>query len=58
MVNYEKNNGFYFATYREITVAEKTKVDINLNLNNMSLTRNYHSLLAFQEIIKQNNCYF
>ncbi|MGH2649249.1 MAG: DUF4292 domain-containing protein [Ginsengibacter sp.] len=29
--NYEKNNGFYFATYREITVAEKTKVDINLN---------------------------
>jgi len=28
---YEKNNGFYFATYREITVAEKTKVDINLN---------------------------
>ena len=29
--DYEKNNGFYFATYREITVAEKTKVDINLN---------------------------
>ena len=29
--NYEKNNDFYFATYREITVAEKTKVDINLN---------------------------
>lgn len=29
--SYEKNNGFYFATYREITVAEKTKVDINLN---------------------------
>lgn len=28
---YEKNNGFYFATYREITVAEKTKVDISLN---------------------------
>ncbi|MGH2565039.1 MAG: DUF4292 domain-containing protein [Ginsengibacter sp.] len=28
--NYEKNNQFYFSTYREITVAEKTKVDINL----------------------------
>jgi Domain of unknown function (DUF4292) len=28
---YEKNNGFYFATNRDITVAEKTKVDINLN---------------------------
>lgn len=29
--SYEKNNTFYFATYREITVAEKTKVDISLN---------------------------
>jgi len=29
--SYEKNNGFSFATYREITVAEKTKVDINLS---------------------------
>ena len=28
--NYENNNQFYFSTYREITVAEKTKVDINL----------------------------
>jgi hypothetical protein len=28
--NYEKNIGFSFATYREITVAEKTKVDIRL----------------------------
>ena len=28
--NYEKNNQFSFATYREITVAEKTKVDIRL----------------------------
>ena len=28
--SYEKSNGFYFATYREITVAEKTKVDISL----------------------------
>ena len=28
--NYEKNTGFSFATYREITVAEKTKVDIRL----------------------------
>jgi hypothetical protein len=27
---YEKNNGVSFATYREITVAEKTKVDISL----------------------------
>ena len=27
---YEKNNGVSFATYREITVAEKTKVDITL----------------------------
>jgi len=28
--DYEKNTGFAFPTYREITVAEKTKVDINL----------------------------
>ena len=28
---YEKNNGVSFATYREITVAEKTKVDISLS---------------------------
>ena len=29
--NYENKVGFYFSTSREITVAEKTKVDINLN---------------------------
>jgi hypothetical protein len=29
--SYEKNNGFSFATYREITAAEKTKVDITLS---------------------------
>lgn len=29
--DYEKNDGFYFPTYRDITVAEKTKVDINLS---------------------------
>lgn len=29
--DYEKSNQFYFATYRDITVAEKTKVDINLS---------------------------
>ena len=28
--DYERNNGVSFATYREITVAEKTKVDISL----------------------------
>ena len=28
---YENKTGFYFSTYREITVAEKTKVDITLN---------------------------
>lgn len=28
---YEKNNGVFFATYREITVAEKTKVDVSLS---------------------------
>jgi len=28
--NYEKNSQFSFATYRDITVAEKTKVDIRL----------------------------
>ena len=27
---YEKNNDVFFATYREITVAEKTKVDVTL----------------------------
>ncbi len=29
--DYEKNNGVSFATYREITVAEKTKVDVSLS---------------------------
>lgn len=29
--DYEKTGPFYFPTYREITVAEKTKVDISLN---------------------------
>ncbi len=29
--DYEKDGTFYFPTYREITVAEKTKVDISLN---------------------------
>lgn len=29
--DYENKAGFYFSTYREITVAEKTKVDIILN---------------------------
>lgn len=29
--DYENKLGFYFSTYREITVAEKTKVDIILN---------------------------
>ena len=29
--DYEKNGDFYFATYREITIAEKTKVDISLS---------------------------
>jgi Domain of unknown function (DUF4292) len=28
--NYEKSNQFFFSTYREITVAEKTKVDVSL----------------------------
>jgi Domain of unknown function (DUF4292) len=28
--NYEKHNDVFFATYREITVAEKTKVDVSL----------------------------
>jgi hypothetical protein len=28
---YENKNNFFFSTYREITVAEKTKVDIILN---------------------------
>jgi hypothetical protein len=29
--DYENKAGFFFSTYREITVAEKTKVDITLN---------------------------
>ena len=29
--NYESNLGFNFSTFREITIAEKTKVDILLN---------------------------
>ena len=29
--SYDKSSGVYFATYREITVAEKTKVDISLS---------------------------
>ena len=29
--NYENNAGFYFSTYREITVSEKNRLDIRLN---------------------------
>jgi hypothetical protein len=37
--DYEKNDGFYFATYREITVAEKTKVDISLSFKQYEFNR-------------------
>ena len=37
--SYEKNNGFYFATYREITIAEKTKVEIDLNFKQFDFNK-------------------
>ena len=37
--NYEKNNLYNFATYREITVAEKTKVDIRLTFKQFEFNK-------------------
>ena len=48
--DYEKNNGFYFATGREITVAEKTKVDINLSYKQYEFNKE----LSFRFIIPPN----
>ncbi|MEP7229566.1 MAG: DUF4292 domain-containing protein [Ginsengibacter sp.] len=48
--DYEKNNGVYFATGREITVAEKTKVDINLSYKQYEFNKE----LSFHFVIPQN----
>jgi hypothetical protein len=37
--DYEQYGGFSFATYREITVAEKTKVDINLSFKQFEFNK-------------------
>ncbi len=48
--NYENNNQFYFSTYREITVAEKTKVDINLQFKQYEFNKE----LSFPFAIPRN----
>ena len=48
--DYEKNNGVYFATYREITVAEKTKVDISLSYKQYEFNKE----LSFHFVIPPN----
>lgn len=48
--DYEKNSGVYFATYREITVAEKTKVDISLSYKQYEFNKE----LSFRFVIPPN----
>ncbi|MEO6289247.1 MAG: DUF4292 domain-containing protein, partial [Ginsengibacter sp.] len=48
--DYEKNNGVYFATNREITVAEKTKVDISLSFKQYEFNKE----LSFRFVIPPN----
>jgi Domain of unknown function (DUF4292) len=48
--SYEKNNGLSFATYREITVAEKTKVDITLSFKQYQ----FNSELSFPFSVPRN----
>ncbi|MDQ6843754.1 MAG: DUF4292 domain-containing protein [Bacteroidota bacterium] len=48
--DYEKNNDIFFSTYREITVAEKTKVDINLLFKQYEFNKE----LSFPFIIPRN----
>ena len=47
---YENNSGKYFSTYREITVAEKTKVDIRLNFKQYDFNKD----LSFPFTIPKN----
>ena len=48
--NYEKRNTFNFATYREITVAEKTKVDITLQFKQYD----FNNELSFPFTVPKN----
>jgi Domain of unknown function (DUF4292) len=48
--DYEKDGTFYFPTYREITVAEKTKVDIALNFKQYQ----FNNELSFPFSIPKN----
>ncbi len=48
--DYEKNNGVYFATDREITVAEKTKVNISLSFKQYEFNKE----LSFHFVIPPN----
>lgn len=48
--DYEKNSGFYFATSREITVTEKTRVDINLSYKQYEFNKE----LSFRFVVPPN----
>jgi len=48
--DYEKKTGVYFSTYRQITVAEKTKVDIKLNFRQYD----FNTALSFPFSIPKN----
>lgn len=48
--DYEKNGDMYFATGREITVAEKTKVDINLSYKQYEFNKE----LSFRFVVPPN----
>ena len=48
--DYENPTGVYFATYREITIAEKTKVDIRLNFKSYDFNKD----LSFPFSIPKN----
>jgi len=48
--DYEKDGNFFFPTYREITVAEKTKVDISLNFKQFE----FNNELSFPFSVPKN----
>ncbi len=48
--DYENKSGFFFSTYREITVAEKTKVDIILNFKQYD----FNTVLEYPFTIPKN----
>ncbi len=48
--DYEKDGTFYFPTYRDITIAEKTKVDISLNFKQYE----FNNELSFPFTVPKN----